>query len=66
MTDHLNTLNKRIQGKDHFIFDLFQEITAFQLKLKLFHTQLRSENLVHFTTCTLFKLECKCDFSTYH
>ena len=55
ITGHLNTLNQRLQGIDHFIFDMFQELQAFQLKLQLFQSHLQSGNLIHFETCQLFQ-----------
>ena len=65
ITGHLNTLNQRLQGPDHFIFDMFQELQAFQLKLQLFQSHLQSGNLIHFETCQLFQREYQCDFSGY-
>lgn len=66
ITGHLNTVNQRLQGKDNFIFDMFQELQALQLKLQLFQSHLLSGNLVHFQTCLLFQREYHCDFSGYH
>ena len=65
ITGHLNTLNQHLQGTDHFIFDIFQELQAFQLKLQLFQWHLQSGNLIHFETCQLFQREYQCDFSGY-
>ena len=66
ITDHLNKFNQCLQGKDHFIFDMYQELQSFTLKLRLFSSNLQSGNLCHFPTCSDFQKEYQCDFSKYH
>lgn len=66
ITGHLNTVNQHLQGKDHFIFNMFQDLQGLQLKFQLFQSHLESGNLVHFPTCLLFQREYQCDFSRYH
>jgi hypothetical protein len=48
VTDHLNNLNIELQGKDKFITDMYNNIKAFRLKLRLWEYQLKLNNLVHF------------------
>jgi hypothetical protein len=48
VTDHLNTLNKELQGKDKLIREMFDSIKAFKVKLRLWENQLKVHNLVHF------------------
>jgi hypothetical protein len=48
MTGHLNTLNKELQGKDKLITEIFNNIKAFKVKLRLWENRLKVHNLVHF------------------
>uniref|UniRef100_A0A8D8SJW9 General transcription factor II-I repeat domain-containing protein 2B n=4 Tax=Cacopsylla melanoneura TaxID=428564 RepID=A0A8D8SJW9_9HEMI len=48
ITKHLNNLNLQLQGKNNFIHDLFGKIRAFEMKLKLFKSQLKDQNFAHF------------------
>ena len=66
ITGHLNALNLRLQGKSHFIFDMYQELHAFRLKLRLLCSNLQAGNLTHLETCSSFKIEYNCDFVGYH
>lgn len=50
ITQHLNELNLRLQGKDQLIHAMFDQIKAFESKLSLWESQLLSNNLVHFET----------------
>lgn len=50
LTNHLNELNLRLQGENQLINVMFQTITAFQMKLKLWQGQLGENNYVHFAT----------------
>ncbi|KAM4629813.1 general transcription factor II-I repeat domain-containing protein 2-like [Polymixia lowei] len=58
LTDHLNTLNKRLQGKEQLVPQLYAHMKAFRAKLRLFESQLRNFNIAHFPTLT----EIKCTF----
>ena len=42
---YLNLLNQRLQGKYMYIFDMYQELESFQMKLKLFQSNFQNENL---------------------
>lgn len=48
ITNHLNVLNTRLQGKDQLIFQLYAHILSFQSKLTLFRSQINTCNYVHF------------------
>ena len=42
ITAHLNEINKRLQGENLLISTMFQTITAFQMKLKLWQVQIKT------------------------
>ncbi|KAL3841521.1 hypothetical protein ACJMK2_019654 [Sinanodonta woodiana] len=50
MTQRLNDLNLKLQGKYQLICQLANHIWAFMTKLQLFRQQATSENFVHFPT----------------
>lgn len=50
LTEHLNTLNKNLQGKDQLVPQLHAHMKAFCVKLRLFEAQLRTFNVAHFPT----------------
>jgi len=50
ITTHLNVLNVQLQGKNKVITNMCDSIQSFTMKLKLWETQLVSNNLVHFPT----------------
>lgn len=50
LTEHLNTLNKNLQGKDHLAPQLHAHMKAFCVKLRLFEPQLCTFNVAHFPT----------------
>ncbi|KAI0238315.1 General transcription factor II-I repeat domain-containing protein 2A, partial [Lamellibrachia satsuma] len=50
VTAHLNQLNVQLQGREHLINELFQFVSVFEMKLRLWETQLRNANYVHFPT----------------
>lgn len=64
ITHFLNELNLKLQGTNSLISNLYSYIKAFKLKLTLFSKQLIEKNLVHFPTCSKFKLENNEEFST--
>ena len=47
----LNDLNLKLQGKNKLIIALYDDVKCFFLKLKLWKSQVSSENLIHFATC---------------
>ena len=51
ITAHLNDLNLKLQGKNKLITALYDDINCSFLNLKLWKSQVSSENLVHFATC---------------
>lgn len=50
LTAHLNELNTRLQGQKQLINAMFQTITAFEMKLKLWKTHVMANNFMHFDT----------------
>ncbi|CAI6369553.1 unnamed protein product [Macrosiphum euphorbiae] len=48
ITTHLNELNVRLQGKNQLISNMFQIINAFELKLKLWQSQVKVNNFMYF------------------
>uniref|UniRef100_A0A8C7WS93 General transcription factor II-I repeat domain-containing protein 2A-like n=1 Tax=Oryzias sinensis TaxID=183150 RepID=A0A8C7WS93_9TELE len=48
ITDLLNNLNGKLQGKEQIITELFDHIKAFQMKLQLLCRHLSAGNLAHF------------------
>ena len=51
VTGHINDLNKRLQGKNNLLCDLYQFVLAFQTKLDFLIRQLRAGCLTHFSCC---------------
>lgn len=56
ITEHLNQLNVRLQGRNQAVTEFFRSIRAFEMKLTLWKTQVASGNLCHFPT-----LKERCD-----
>ncbi|KAI6655775.1 General transcription factor II-I repeat domain-containing protein 2B-like isoform X1 [Oopsacas minuta] len=50
ITQYLNNLNSKLQGKNLLIHNLFDFICAFERKLEIWEKQLIEENLYHFET----------------
>ena len=50
ITQNLNFLNSKLQGKNQLIHNLFDFICAFETKLEIWEKQLREGNLCHFET----------------
>ncbi|KAE9532362.1 hypothetical protein AGLY_009985 [Aphis glycines] len=50
ITTHLNELNVRLQGKNQLISNMFQIITPFELKLKLWQSQVKVNDFMYFPT----------------
>ncbi|CAG9784985.1 unnamed protein product [Diatraea saccharalis] len=48
ITNHLNVLNTRLQGKNQLISQLYAHVSSFQCNLTLFRSQFNSENYNHF------------------
>lgn len=62
ITYHLNVLNKRLQGPDNFIHNIFDCIKSFECKLNLWQNQLKDYDFTHFEKLS----ECEgFDMNTY-
>ena len=48
ITQHLNDLIMELQGKNQFIHNMFDKISAFESKLKIWNKHLLSNNTSHF------------------
>lgn len=48
---HLNDLNQKLQGKCQLITKLHGDVSAFRMKLSLFHSQVTNNNTCHFLNC---------------
>ena len=61
ITDHLNALNLKLQGKKQIITQMYDNVKSFKVKLRLWMKQLGEGNLAHFSTLnSLGKVEPKC------
>ena len=49
ITEHLNILNVKLQGKEHLISDMFAILKVFLSKLDLFKNQIAKGNYTHFS-----------------
>ena len=58
-TKKLNKLDFKLQGEEKLITDYYKVIQAFVAKLKLYNTQLKSKNAVHFPLLHGFKYDNK-------
>ena len=56
ITSHLNELNARLQGKGQLISKMFDHVNAFQVKLRLWESQFKVKNYVHFPTISMHKV----------
>uniref|UniRef100_A0A8C5S0G8 Uncharacterized protein n=1 Tax=Laticauda laticaudata TaxID=8630 RepID=A0A8C5S0G8_LATLA len=51
VTKHLTGLNLQLQGRDRVITDMYDAVKGFQVKLRLWETQIQQGNLAHFPCC---------------
>lgn len=51
LTNHLNSLNLSLQGRNQTVSDLIGIINGFRNKLKVFKHALENKNLTHFPSC---------------
>ena len=51
ITEHLNILNVKLQGKENLISDIFAILKAFLPKLDIFKNQIARGNFTHFSNC---------------
>ncbi|XP_076736205.1 general transcription factor II-I repeat domain-containing protein 2A-like [Maylandia zebra] len=52
---HLNELNVKLQGKEHFVHDMHTNVKAFKSKLALFSRQILNTSFTHFPTLGTLK-----------
>ena len=60
LTLHLNDLNKKLQGKDNLVPDLYDALKAFAVKLDLWIKQFKESGLMHFphlSSCKITNVE---------
>lgn len=57
ITQHLNTLNTTLQGRNRVITQYYDSISAFKLKLSLWETQLSNGDTAHFSCLTAVRLK---------
>ena len=62
VTDHMNNLNLKLQGKENLICDLYTHLKAFRCKLDLFLKQVKVKNFFHFEKCEVFNAEATTQF----
>ena len=55
ITQHLNLLNKQLQGKEQLISKLWQYVSSFKTKLAMFREQLEMGCFIHFATLSTRK-----------
>lgn len=53
ITEHLNWLNTKMQGRDKLVTEFYDSVRAFELKLNLWEKQLPLGNFAHFPTLKL-------------
>lgn len=51
ITEYLNALNVKLQGRKQLITEMRDSVKAFQMKLGLWERQMRQGNLSHFPIC---------------
>jgi hypothetical protein len=51
ITDHLNVLNKKLQGRDKLVNHLYYDIVSFETKLDLFKNHIIQYKFTHFSCC---------------
>ncbi|CAM4562464.1 unnamed protein product [Caretta caretta] len=60
VSDHLNSLNLKLQGRKQVITQMYDSVKSFKVKTTLWGKQLTAGNLVHFLTLnSLGKIEPK-------
>ena len=58
---HLNDLNLKLQGKDVLVTDMFSHVAAFEVKLRLWQSQLSHGQTTHFrclSSCPTDDVDC--------
>ena len=62
ITQHLNNLCMKLQGREQLLPELFNAVKAFQSKLILFQLQLSTGNMMQFKSMSSFVAKTKLDF----
>lgn len=57
ITQHLNTLNTKLQGRNRVVTQYYDSISAFKMKLSLWETQLSNGDTAHFSCLTAVRPE---------
>lgn len=52
---YINELNVILQGKDHFLYEMYTNVRAFKSKLSLFTKQMSNKSFAHFLTLVTLK-----------
>ena len=50
VTNHLNELNMKLQGRNHIITQMYDHVKSFKVKLGLWIKQVHEGNMIHFST----------------
>jgi hypothetical protein len=53
VTTYLNELNVNLQGKGKLLSDMFSDVKAFEMKVKLLQKHINKQNLDHFPFCKI-------------
>ncbi|CAN7951924.1 unnamed protein product, partial [Ixodes pacificus] len=64
VSQHLNDLNVKLQGKGKLVSGILADVRAFEMKLSLFQNQARKSNFYHFPCCKIFAGETATPFPT--
>lgn len=59
---HLNEVNKKMQGENNLVCDLYTHVKAFRLKLLLFEKHISTKCFEHFKNCNSLKEENDTEF----
>ena len=65
ITQHLNKLCIKLQGREQLFSELFNAVKAFPSKLNLFQLQLSTGNMMQFKYMASFVTKTKLDFTKY-
>ena len=61
ITNHLNILNDvGMQGRNHFVHNLYDQVKAFEMKLLLWKDHLKNANFAYFPAFALYKPKPTC------
>ncbi|KAK7918764.1 hypothetical protein WMY93_010048 [Mugilogobius chulae] len=66
MTSHLNTLNKKLQGKGNTALQLLEDVLAFERKMTLFAGDVQKETFSHFPSLKAMQEANNVDCDYFH